>query len=300
MEIAYHIPVLLKESIEGLAIKPDGVYVDLTFGGGGHSREILKHLTTGKLIAFDQDVDVEQNLIDDDRFIFVQHNFKYLKHFLQYYGFETVDGVLADLGVSSHDFDVAERGFSFRFDGNLDMRMNQTGKLNAADVVNDYPEEELMRIFREYGEINNARKAASVIVAARQQRRIETTIQLYNVLEKLVPQKTANKFLAQVFQALRIEVNKELDVLKELLTDVATVIKPGGRLVVISYHSLEDRLVKNFMLKGDFAGDIEKDFFGNIQLDFKPVGKKMIVPDENEIQRNPRARSAKLRIAEKV
>jgi 16S rRNA (cytosine1402-N4)-methyltransferase len=300
MDTAYHIPVLLSESMEGLAINPAGVYVDLTFGGGGHSREIIKHLTTGKLIAFDQDVDVEQNLIDDDRFVFVQHNFKYLKNFLTYYGIEQVDGVLADLGVSSHDFDVPERGFSFRFDGKLDMRMNQTGKLNAADVVNEYPEEKLMAIFKEYGEINNARKAASVIVAARKQQKIETTIQLYNVLEKLVPQKTANKFLAQVFQSLRIEVNRELDVLKDLLVDVASVLKPGGRLVVISYHSLEDRLVKNFMLKGDFSGDVEKDFFGNVQLDFKTIGKKMVVPSDNEVKINPRARSAKMRIAEKI
>jgi len=296
----YHIPVLLKESVDGLVNDPAGTYVDLTFGGGGHSREILKRLTTGTLIAFDQDVDAELNLIDDERFVFVQHNFKYLKNFLKYYNIDKVDGILADLGVSSHDFDVPERGFSFRFEGKLDMRMNQTGSLTAAKIINEYSEEDLLKILKEYGEINNARKVASIIVTARQQKPIETTTQLCGVLEKLVPAKTANKFLAQVFQALRIEVNKELDVLKDLLTDLTTVIKPGGRLVVISYHSLEDRLVKNFILKGDFSGDIEKDFFGNIKLEFKPVDKKMITPSDEEIALNPRARSAKLRIAEKL
>lgn len=300
MNETYHIPVLLNESIEGLNIDPNGVYVDVTYGGGGHSSKILEKLQHGKLIAFDQDADVLAHIPNDNRFIFAHHNFRYLKHFLAYYGYEQVDGILADLGVSSHDFDVAERGFSTRFDGVLDMRMNQTGKLTAADVVNTYSEEDLMKVLREYGEVNNARKVASVIVAARKDQPISTTGQLTELIKVLVPQKMSSKFLAQVFQALRIEVNHEIEVLKEFLIDAYQVLKPGGRLVVISYHSLEDRLVKNFIQKGDFEGDLEKDFFGNIQLKFKPVGKKLIVPDNNEITRNSRARSAKLRIAEKI
>lgn len=300
METAYHIPVLLNESIDGLNINPNGIYVDVTFGGGGHSKMILSKLDKGHLIAFDQDVDVVQNIVNDERLVFVQHNFKYLRHFLDYYGFEKVDGILADLGVSSHDFDVAERGFSFRFDGALDMRMNQSGSVTAAMLVNNSPETELVRIFRNYGELQNARKTAAVIVAARSVKPITTTKELSEVLDVLVPKKAASKYLAQVFQALRIEVNKELDVLKDFLTNAAEVIKPGGRLVVISYHSLEDRLVKNFIQKGDFEGDTEKDFFGNIHLKFKPVGKKMIIPNTDELTRNPRARSAKLRIAQKI
>lgn len=299
MTQAYHIPVLLNESIEGLAIDPAGVYVDATYGGGGHSRKILESIKTGKLVAFDQDVDAAANVPDDDRLIFVQHNFKFIKNFLDYYSIGQVDGVLADLGVSSHDFDVAERGFSFRFEGALDMRMNQTGGLTAADLVNGYSEEELIRIFRMYGELKNAGKTAKVIVAARNKKQIETTADLCAVLEALVPAKTANKYLAKVFQALRIEVNKELEVLKDFLTDVYDVLKPGGRLVVISYHSLEDRLVKNMIQRGSFDGDVQKDFYGNVQSKYRPVGK-MIVPTEDEIERNPRARSAKLRIAEKI
>lgn len=299
MTQAYHIPVLLNESIEGLAIDPAGVYVDATYGGGGHSRKILESIKTGKLVAFDQDVDAAANVPDDDRLIFVQHNFKFIKNFLDYYSVGQVDGVLADLGVSSHDFDVAERGFSFRFEGALDMRMNQTGGLTAADLVNGYSEEELIRIFRMYGELKNAGKTAKVIVAARNKKQIETTADLCAVLEALVPAKTANKYLAKVFQALRIEVNKELEVLKDFLTDVYDVLKPGGRLVVISYHSLEDRLVKNMIQRGSFDGDVQKDFYGNVQSKYRPVGK-MIVPTEDEIERNPRARSAKLRIAEKI
>lgn len=300
MTTEYHIPVLLDESIQGLEIDPGGIYVDVTYGGGGHSRKIIEQLTTGKLIAFDQDIDAAENLIDDERFIFVQHNFRFLKNFLEYYVIDKVDGVLADLGVSSHDFDVAERGFSFRFEGNLDMRMNQTGSLTAAKVVNEYAEESLIKLFREYGELQNARKAAQVIVAARAQKLIQTTSELRIVLEPLVPQNMSSKFLAKVFQALRIEVNQELEVLKNLLNDVYDVLKPGGRLVVISYHSLEDRLVKNMIQKGSFEGDVEKDFYGNVQVKFKPVGKKMMVPSVHEIGINPRARSAKLRIAEKV
>ncbi len=300
METNYHIPVLLEASVGGLAIRPDGVYVDATFGGGGHALKILQSLTTGKLIAFDQDIDAAYNIINDERLIFVQHNFKFLKNFLKFHGFEKVDGILADLGVSSHDFDVPERGFSFRFDGKLDMRMNQSGNLTASQIVNEYDESRLASIFREYGELPNAKRTASTIVQSRGVRKIETTQQLCSVIEPLVPQKAANKYLAQVFQSLRIEVNKELDVLKTFLSDVADVLNPGGRLVVISYHSLEDRLVKNFVTKGDFSGEIEKDFFGNVTTVFRPVEKKAIIPTDEEITMNPRARSAKLRIAERV
>lgn len=300
MNETYHIPVLLNESIEGLNIDPNGIYVDVTYGGGGHSSKILEKLEKGKLIAFDQDSDVLNNLPADDRLIFVQQNFKYLLNFLDYYGFEQVDGILADLGVSSHDFDVAERGFSTRFDGALDMRMNQTASLTAANVVNEYGEEELIKILRDYGEISNARKTAALIVSTRSNAKIETTGQLCALLNGLVPQKMNSKFQAQVFQALRIEVNRELDVLKDFLNNAYQVLKPGGRLVVLSYHSLEDRLVKNFIQRGDVEGELEKDFFGNVQLKFKPVGKKFIVPDNNEIARNSRARSAKLRVAEKL
>lgn len=296
----YHIPVLLEDSVGGLNIDPTGVYVDVTYGGGGHSRKIIDQLTTGRLIAFDQDVDAFENVIEDDRLIFVKHNFRYLKNFLEYYGFEKVDGILADLGVSSHDFDVAGRGFSFRFDGDLDMRMNQTGTLTAAKIVNEYSEVELVRILKVYGELKNARKVAAVILAARAEGVISTTNALKDLLEPMVPQKVLNKFLAQVFQALRIEVNKELDVLVDFMNDACDVLKPGGRLVVISYHSLEDRIVKNMIQKGSVKGDVEKDFYGNVSVKFKSVGKKVIVPTDEEIKRNSRARSAKLRIAEKV
>jgi 16S rRNA (cytosine1402-N4)-methyltransferase len=300
MENAYHIPVLLHESINGLAIKPNGVYVDVTYGGGGHSKEILNLLDKGTLIAFDQDIDATNNIVEDKKLIFVHHNFKFLKNFLRYHGFEKVDGILADLGVSSHDFDVAERGFSFRFEGKLDMRMNQSAKKTAATIINDYDEQKLASIFHQYGEISNARKAASVIVAARQTKKIETTHQLCNVLNPLVPEKAANKFLAKVFQALRIEVNQELETLKTFLTDATDVLNPGGRLVVISYHSLEDRLVKNYIQKGNIEGNAEKDFYGNVITPLKAIEKKAIVPGEKEISSNPRSRSAKLRIAEKI
>ncbi|HNW49939.1 MAG TPA: 16S rRNA (cytosine(1402)-N(4))-methyltransferase RsmH [Prolixibacteraceae bacterium] len=300
METNYHIPVLLNESIEGLAIASTGIYVDATYGGGGHSRKILEQLGNGTLIAFDQDVDARYNIIDDQRLIFVHQNFRFLKNFLRYHGFEQVDGVLADLGVSSHDFDVPDRGFSFRFEGRLDMRMNQTALKTAEQVINEYEEKDLEMIFRDYGELSNARKTASVIVESRQRNPIRTTQELCSVLEPLVPQKAANKYLAKVFQALRIEVNQELDVLKSFLNDVVDVLKPGGRLVVISYHSLEDRLVKNLIQKGGFSGEAEKDFYGNVQAKFRPVCKKAIVPSEEEVRINPRARSAKLRIAEKI
>ncbi len=296
----YHIPALLDESIEGLNIKPEGIYVDVTFGGGGHSKEILKKLEDGKLISFDQDSDSIVNIISDERFVFVNHNFKYLKNFLKYYGFEKVDGILADLGVSSHDFDVAERGFSFRFNGDLDMRMNQKGKLKAETVVNEYEESELLRIMREYGEIDNARKVVAAIVKERQIKRIVDTHSLCEILRPLIPAKSANKYLAQIFQAIRIEVNQELNTLKCFLEDAADVLNPGGRLVIISYHSLEDRLVKNYLNKGGFSGDAQLDFFGNKILKFKQAGKKVIVPSEEEININPRVRSAKLRIAERI
>lgn len=300
MNEPYHIPVLLKESIEGLNIDPAGVYVDATYGGGGHSAKILEQLTTGKLVAFDQDVDAEANIRTDEHLIFVQHNFKYISNFLKFHEIEKVDGILADLGVSSHDFDVAERGFSFRFDGNLDMRMNQSSSFSAVQVVNDYTPEELMRIFNEYGEIQNAKKTALAIVAARAQQRIETTSQLCAVLEPLVPQKAASKYLAKVFQSIRIEVNQELSSLKKFLIDAAEALRPGGRFVVISYHSLEDRLVKNFFQRGNFEGNLNQDFYGNIETPFRTIGKKFIVPSDEEIERNPRARSAKLRIVEKI
>ncbi len=300
MEVDYHIPVLLNESIEGLAIIPGGVYVDVTFGGGGHSRKILEKLGGGRLIAFDQDSDAVKNIIQDERFVFVHNNFKYIKNFVRFHGYEKVDGILADLGVSSHDFDVPERGFSFRYNGLLDMRMNQTGSLTAEEVINDYSEEDLIRIFREYGELDNSKKIVSLIMLSRQAKRIKTTLQLSEILTPVIPSKFANKYLAKIFQSLRIEVNKELETLKIFLEDSADLLKPGGRLVVLSYHSLEDRLVKNFFQKGDFYGEGEQDFYGNKILKFKPVGKKLLVPDDKEISINPRARSAKLRIAERI
>lgn len=300
MEQPYHIPVLLNESIEGLNIQPNGDYVDVTFGGGGHSREILKFIETGHLFGFDQDEDAAANAIDDARFIFVRHNFKYIRNFLRYHEVEQVDGILADLGVSSHDFDVAERGFSFRFSGALDMRMNRDAKITAADIVNDYSEEQLIKIFREYGEVNNAYRLVKQILASRQNKSIKTIDQFKEVISTCVPKKYESKYLAKVFQALRIETNQELDVLKDFLEQSAELLKPGGRLVVITYHSLEDRLVKNFIKAGNFEGKQEKDFYGNVSSVLTAVNRKVIVPDEAEIERNPRARSAKLRIAEKA
>ncbi len=296
----YHIPVLLNESIEGLAIQPDGIYVDATYGGGGHASVILQQLTTGKLIAFDQDEDVCANVPNDERLIFVQHNFKFLRNFLHYYNIEKVDGILADLGVSSHDFDVANRGFSFRSEGRLDMRMNRSSSFSAYELINNYDHDQLARVFHEYGEVKNSRRIAGEIIKARISGLIVSTTQFTRILEPLVPKNKASKFLAQLFQALRIEVNQEMDALKTFLADSALVLKPGGRLVVISYHSLEDRLVKNLIQKGNFEGTIQQDFYGNISVLFRQVGQKIIVPDEKEIERNPRARSAKLRIAEKI
>ena len=299
IKMHYHNPVLLKECIEGLNINPAGIYVDVTFGGGGHSREILKHLTTGKLYAFDQDEDAVKNSIGDDRFVLIKQNFRYLKNFLKMYDALPIDGLLADLGVSSHQFDEAERGFSIRFDAKLDMRMDQNAKQTAAEVLNTYSEEDLKRIFRLYGEVENAGYLASIIFHNRKDKQIETVNDLKTMIVKCVKRGRENQYYAQVFQALRIEVNKELDVLQDLLMQSLEVLKPGGRLVVISYHSLEDRLVKNIMRSGKFEGDVEKDFYGNPLTPFKQITKKPIVPSEKENEENSRARSAKLRIAEK-
>lgn len=296
----YHEPVLLHESVAGLNIRPEGYYADVTFGGGGHSREILKHLTTGKLIAFDQDADAEKNKPEDERLIFVRHNFRYIKNFLRYYNIPQVDGILADLGVSSHQFDEPERGFSFRADAELDMRMNQKARKNAQSVLNEYSEGQLADIFFYYGEIHNARKLASVIVNIRQKAPISMVSQLFEAAKSCVPTHNENKYMAQMFQAIRIEVNGELDSLKILLKQTPALLKSTGRLVVITYHSLEDRLVKNFIKAGNFEGTMEKDFYGNVSTPLKIVNKNVIVPTKQEIENNNRARSAKLRIAEKV
>lgn len=295
----YHSPALLKETIEGLNIKPDGIYVDVTFGGGGHSREILNSLgEKGKLLGFDQDEDAIKNALNDSRFIFVRSNFSYLKNFLRYHNIEKVDGILADLGVSSHHFDEAERGFSFRFDGALDMRMNKKSTLTAAVLLNTYTEEQLADVFYLYGELHNSRKIARTIVTARTKTPFARIFPFIEVLKPFFGREKEKKDMARVFQALRIEVNKEMDVLKSLLVQSLEVLNPGGRLVVLTYHSLEDRLVKNFFRSGNFEGKLEKDFFGNIISVLKPVNTKVIVAGEEEIERNPRARSAKLRIAE--
>ena len=299
-ELTYHVPVLLKESVDGMNICPNGTYVDVTFGGGGHSRETLSRLEKdGRLLGFDQDEDAERNIVDDPRFIFVRSNFRYLHNFLRYHDIEKVDAILADLGVSSHHFDDSERGFSFRFDGALDMRMNKRAGLTAADVVNTYAEERLADIFYLYGELKNSRKLASVIVKARANGQIKTIGEFLEIIKPLFGREREKKELAKVFQALRIEVNQEMEALKEMLTAATEALKPGGRLVVITYHSLEDRMVKNIMKTGNVEGKTTQDFFGNLQTPFKLVNNKVIVPDEEEIERNPRSRSAKLRIAEK-
>ena len=295
----YHNPVLLHASVDGLNIKPDGIYVDVTFGGGGHSKEILSRLgPNGKLFAFDQDEDALANALDDERFTLINENFRFLKRFLRFYGIKSVDGVLGDLGVSSHQFDVPERGFSTRFDAGLDMRMSQKNDLNAYKVVNEYDEANLRRVFLDYGELKNAPVLARTIIEAREHNPIKTTDQLKEVLERFLPERVRNKILAQIYQAIRIEVNQEMDVLKEFLEQSLEVLNPSGRLSVISYHSLEDRLVKRFMKNGMFEGEPERDFFGNFSVPFKTIGK-LVVPDSNEIKANNRARSAKLRIAEK-
>lgn len=300
MTMEYHNAVLLKETVDGLNIKPDGVYVDVTFGGGGHSREILSRLgAEGKLFAFDQDKDALANTIDDDRFVLINENFRYIKRFLRFYGVKEVDGVLADFGVSSHQFDVAERGFSTRFEAKLDMRMNQDNKLSAYEIINDYEEEQLRDVLSKYGELRQAPAMARVIVSERKSAPIETSEQLKTVLKKFLNHRKENKVLAQIYQAIRIEVNQEIEVLKELLLQMPEILKKGGRLSFISYHSLEDRLVKRFIRNGMFEGEPERDMFGNFEVPLKKVGG-LIVPKESEIKVNNRARSAKLRIAEKI
>ncbi|MEA4841485.1 MAG: 16S rRNA (cytosine(1402)-N(4))-methyltransferase RsmH [Bacteroidales bacterium] len=296
----YHIPVLLHACIDGLEIKPEGTYVDVTFGGGGHSREIISHLTTGKLYGFDQDEDAEQNIPEDPHFVFVRSNFRYLSNFLRYYDIDQVDGILADLGVSSHHFDDSERGFSFRFEeGNLDMRMNKKAGMTAADVVNTYSEENLANVFYKYGELKNSRRLASGLVKYRETTPVTTVASFLEIIKPFFGREKEKKDLARVFQALRIEVNQEMTALELMLQQALKVLKPGGRLVVMTYHSLEDRLVKNFMKTGNFEGKSEQDFYGNFQTPFRLINNKVIVPDEEEQERNPRSRSAKLRIAEK-
>ena len=296
----YHVPVLLEESINGLDLKKGGVYVDVTFGGGGHSKEILRRMDKScRLYSFDQDEDAERNIVHDDRFTFVRSNFRYLKNFLKYYGIEEVDGILADLGVSSHHFDDSERGFSFRFDGKLDMRMNKRAGMNAADILNNYDEDKLADIFYLYGELKNSRKLASVIVKRRNVKSFDTIEDFLEVVKPLYGKDREKKELAKVFQALRIEVNHEMEALKEMLYAATEMLKPGGRLSVITYHSLEDRMVKNIMKTGNIEGKTEQDFFGNIKTPYKIINNKVIVPDNEEIETNPRSRSAKLRIAEK-
>jgi 16S rRNA (cytosine1402-N4)-methyltransferase len=298
-QMEYHNPVLLHPSVDGLNIKPDGIYVDVTFGGGGHSAAILSRLgSKGKLFAFDQDEDALANALPDERFVLINENFRFIKRFLRFYGIKNVDGILADLGVSSHQFDVPERGFSTRFDAELDMRMSQKNELNGYRVVNEYDDANLRRVFFDYGELKIAPALARTIIEAREQKPIKTTDELKAVLAKYLPEKVRNKILAQIYQAIRIEVNQEMDVLKEFLEQALEILNPNGRLSVISYHSLEDRLVKRFMKNGLFEGEPERDFFGNFSVPFAAVGK-LIIPDNDEIKNNNRARSAKLRIAEK-
>lgn len=297
----YHVPVMLRECMEALEVNPDGVYVDVTFGGGGHSRELLRRLgDRGKLYAFDQDPDALRNALDDERFVLIHQNFRFLKNNLRLHGVGEVDGVLADLGVSSHQFDHAARGFSTRFEAALDMRMDQVGERDAKTVLNTYSESELHRIFGMYGELHNARTLAKTVVTARINQPIHTVETLKDIVRKIVPRGREHKYYAQLFQALRIEVNGELDALQEFLQQTVAMLRPGGKLVVMSYHSLEDRLVKNFMAKGKFKGEVEKDFFGHEIKPFKVITRKAIVASEEEVSRNSRARSAKLRVAEKI
>jgi len=295
----YHVPALLNECIKGLNIQPDGIYVDVTFGGGGHSGEILKRLDKGRIIAFDQDENAGKNRPVDDRFLFINQNFRFLKNNLRYHGIESINGLIADLGVSFHQFDEATRGFSFRYDADLDMRMNPSARKKAADIVNNYSEQELIRVLREFGELRQASRLASQIVRKREKSRIETTGQLADVVRGLMPALTENKNMARLFQAFRIEVNREIEFLGEMLMQAMGLLKPGGRMAVITYHSIEDRLVKNFFRTGNLEGKEEKDFYGNINTPFRLVNRKVITPGEEEIEKNPRSRSAKLRIAEK-
>ena len=296
----YHVPVLLDESINGLNLHPDGVYIDVTFGGGGHSREILRRLPQGsRLFSFDQDADAERNIVDDDRFTFVRSNFRYLKNWMRYYEIDHIDGLLADLGVSSHHFDDESRGFSFRFDAPLDMRMNKRADKTAADIVAEYDEEALADIFYLYGELKNSRRIASALVKARQQHAIATTQDFLHVVEPFFKREREKKDMARLFQALRIEVNHEMEALKEMLAAATQLLAPGGRLSVITYHSLEDRIVKNVMKTGNAEGKMIQDFYGRIETPYRQVNNKVVVPTDEEQQRNPRSRSAKLRIAEK-
>jgi 16S rRNA (cytosine1402-N4)-methyltransferase len=298
--MAYHIPVLLNESIEGLNITPDGTYLDLTFGGGGHSREIIKHLSPkGRLIAFDQDEEAMANAIDDSRFLLVRSNFRYFRNFLKYHKVLYVDGILADLGVSSKHFDSPERGFSFRFEGPLDMRMNRNAPLNAEQVINTYDHKALAKMFSLYGELTNANRIAKTIATYRSQEPITTVEQLAELVSPMFPSQQQNKMLAKVFQAIRIEVNREMETLRQMLLQVEQTLTTEGRLVVIAYHSLEDRLVKNFIRSGNFDGELVKDFYGNVFSSFEQINRKVIVPSDEELTRNPRSRSAKLRIARK-
>lgn len=298
--MAYHIPALLKESIDGLNIRPDGIYVDVTFGGGGHSLEILRHLQKGKLVAFDQDEDAKSNVPRDDRFIFLDQNFRFLKNNLRFNGINSIDGLIADLGVSFHQFDEPDRGFTFRQDAPLDMRMNRSGSLTAADLLNTLDEAALADILYKYGELNNSRRIAREIVSRRAAKPLATVNDIIDACGKLAPFRQEHKFFARIFQALRIEVNHEIDYLKEMLIQALEVLKPGGRLVIITYHSLEDRVVKNFMKTGNFEGEEKKDFYGNIETPFRLINKKGTTPGDEEVARNNRARSARLRIAEKI
>lgn len=299
-ERSYHDPVLLFHSVDGLNIKPDGIYVDVTYGGGGHATEILKRLgVEGRLFAFDQDEDAVANKTDDNRLVFIHENFRFMKNHLRFHGVKKVDGILADLGVSSHQFDRPERGFSTRFDSLLDMRMSQTATLTARRVINDYEEEALKKMFFEYGDLTNAKALAATIANARKEKTIESSLELKTVLNRFLPQHHEHKVLAKIFQAIRIEVNQEIEALKEMLAQAEQILNPGGRLVVISYHSLEDRLVKRFMRNGLFEGEPQRDVFGNYEVPFKKIGS-LIVPSKDEIKKNNRARSAKLRIAEKL
>ena len=298
--MAYHEAVLLSESVQGLNIKPDGVYVDVTFGGGGHSREIIKNLSKGQLFAFDQDTDANNNILEKENFKLLNTNFRNIKNFLRVEGINEIDGLLADLGVSSHQFDISERGFSTRFSGPLDMRMNLNSELDAKHIINNYSQQDLANIFFEYGELRESRKIAKTIVVARKEKQILTTNHLLDCIQHLSIERKRNQFFSRVFQAIRIEVNDEIQALKEMLNAATDLLKVGGRLSVISYHSLEDRLVKNLVKKGNIEGNLQKDFYGNPLKNFKEISKKVIVPSEQEIKTNPRARSAKLRIAEKI
>lgn len=296
----YHRPVLLEESLDGLGIQTGGTYIDFTFGGGGHSAGILERLGKGKLIAFDQDPDAERNAMKDRRLLFIRGNFRYVQNYLRFHGITSINGALADLGVSSHHFDVAERGFSFRFDSKIDMRMNPESVKTAADVLNQYPEEKLRDLFRRYGEVKNAGKLASVICFSRRQRKMEKTEHFLEAIRECIPERGNRKYLARVYQALRIEVNAELESLAEMLEGVSGFMRKGSRLAIISYHSLEDRMAKNYFRSGNVEGVLKKDFYGNVDRPFVPVNRSVIQPGEKEIEQNPRARSAKLRIAEKI